>query len=515
MGNALSTGMGQGVAQVFNTNGPANVLIAAMKQNILNEQKSKETLAKEMTKIDAERGKLRAVDVPEFNKLYDEYYSLHVNNKGLYSNPAKYPDAYKRKLELQGQMDYMVRESSENRDNIKMGMQSYVSNPLNFEEGTDKYLGQINNMTSPQIRNMFGGTFNPSTLEALPKPYNWDAFVKGHQTFQLNSNGATIISDITKNEKPGYLNVVTGYKYDPVTSAMYATEKFNTDGAFARAMNKEFKTVQSNPDKLNKMQTELNTLMGDKSFEIKDPASYAQAYTALNFRKNEKVSVTKDSEYFMERNQRHQMQMKRMSLSGSKIKDPLPLDVAGLVDLLSQDTNGDINNYNAKTAKVANILAEGLVATEGQTRFFGRERVDLVKNRDKKNWDPRKKFIEDFKKLNAKSLDGYAFGGDDNVIGDLYDRNITVALIPIKDNKEIKYIPIVGDKRYKETNYSKLMGAIKRFGVSDSKGTALGRIERLLEGGLNSFNFSTSEYGPVDEGFKIGFGSGNDNTSDQ
>lgn len=107
-------GIGKGFAQVINTNRSLQTFLIMSQRRQTIEQRENAMLQELVQSYDPNKQKgLQAKDVADYQNLYTQWKKLHLSNKDLMKNPAKYPEQYKQAEQIKQQMNAVAKMSEQ------------------------------------------------------------------------------------------------------------------------------------------------------------------------------------------------------------------------------------------------------------------------------------------------------------------------------------------------------------------------------------------------------------------
>jgi NACalpha-BTF3-like transcription factor len=164
-------------------------------------QLEEQALAKMMTQFDPK--KLRAADQSEFLEKYNRLQNLYVQNRGLYRQPLKFPQAYREAQQLQNELMTMTAESKSTETFLSDFSKEAMRDRNKFSPESISAVQQWTSMPTSQIKKnleeMGKGNRLPTfaDLEFTPKPLDDEKMKKLVTAAAMSQNAIS--------KKPEYL----------------------------------------------------------------------------------------------------------------------------------------------------------------------------------------------------------------------------------------------------------------------------------------------------------------------
>lgn len=161
------------MAQVIDTRGVLNAYMINQQRRALIEQRENQMLQEMVMSYDPNKQKgLQAKDVGDYQNLYTQWKQLHLSNKDLMKNPAKYPDLYRKSEQLKSQMGTVARLSEQDAGfwgNFSK-MYSDPNQRDKFMDGSVTAVYNARNMPVMEQMRLRGKTFDWSDVELKFNP---------------------------------------------------------------------------------------------------------------------------------------------------------------------------------------------------------------------------------------------------------------------------------------------------------------------------------------------------------
>ncbi len=243
-------------------------------------------------------------------------------------------------------------------------------------------------------------------------------------------------------------------------------------------MTYEFNHLANNePEKLEEMQASLDTVMGDKTFDIKDPVTMAEAKSVLNFQRTpEKITTVQDPRFMANERAKAQARdfeyRKRLAQFrhnlGEGDDDKLAKDSAAMVDALA---SGDTRLIRGVLAPAINQLGKKIGGSSGEKPIF-LSKAEVVRRGG--NFET---FKREAKRLNAMSVNGtFSIDESDAALKEMWDQGAAMMSVPVAsadpaDSKKTitKYVNIASLKNRRDNDAGKMLAFLKAAGAPDNK----------------------------------------------
>ena len=261
-------GMGQGLAQVISMDRSLQTYLTLQQKKAAFEQKEAQVAQELINSYDPSKQKgIRAVDIPEYTALYNEWKNLHLQNKDLLRNPAKYPDQIRKADELKQKMLWYQKESPRQYELEGQIASAYLKDKNNLSTGAVTLAKELPNVSLGTMKQKLGRTYNFADFE-FKAPEIKDDFIIGEIQQTAYQNGLYETGIKEEGEVPNtFTKIVRRYeKYKPEAVTLAYGHATVNDPDISKFYNQSFAAMT--PQQIAQMQNDVKAITG-KYFQIK------------------------------------------------------------------------------------------------------------------------------------------------------------------------------------------------------------------------------------------------------
>lgn len=354
MAAPVTSGIGSGLAQVFDTRSTVRYVSQLRMQKQMQDEKYASALMADLAKIDP--SKVREADRPEFKEKYDRLKSIYITNKDLYRNPLKNLNAFNEAEKLKSEIDLMIADGKQVNDVLSKFGSGYISNPNKYTQASVELYQKLQSTPTSKIKESFGRNIDVTDFEFKPEPLDVQKLSKEFADMASRMDGGYITSTVT--EKGDNSNGIPLGRVKTTTkklATLDAVELFVSskwlDDNFRINMQNAFET--SNEAEIEAMEQSLKELYPDSDIAITDAETFAKGFWALRYRvigENERFDPDKEYEQQIYNQRRAQALEDRRSIAdyNAELRSRAQRGKKSVDDLLMEDAKKMISALNSK-----------------------------------------------------------------------------------------------------------------------------------------------------------------------
>lgn len=397
MAAPVTSGIGSGLAQVFDTRSTVRYVSQLRMQKQMQDEKYASALMADLAKIDP--SKVREADRPEFKEKYDRLKRIYITNKDLYRNPLKNLNAFNEAEKLKSEIDLMIADGKQVNDVLSKFGSGYISNPNKYTQASVELYQKLQSTPTSKIKESFGRNIDVTDFEFKPEPLDVQKLSKEFADMASKMEGGYITSTVT--EKGDNSNGIPLGRVKTTTkklATLDAVELFVSskwlDDNFRINMQNAFET--SNEAEIEAMEQSLKELYPDSDIAITDAETFAKGFWALRYRvigENERFDPDKEYEQQIYNQRRAQALADRMSIAdyNAELRSRAQRGNKSVDDLLMEDAKKmisalNIQDHNEFVKAWLPIYKMGLV-------------IDTPHYLDPNKYNSAKEFYEAYQKL--------------------------------------------------------------------------------------------------------------------
>ena len=461
-------GIGSGYAQVFNSEGAVNLYQNNIRLGIIQAQQERQAVDKMMTTLSADRGKLRSADLKDFDGMYQQLQTLYISNKGLYRNPAKYPEQYRQAQSLISGMRQLTVESQEQGRYFEESMKAYSSDPNKYDQETPTMMEALMAKPTNEVKKISGGSLiTPLYFKAIPTPFD---MTKEATTFQAYANplGQEMVQTV-KSDTPGYITQQKWTVFPPEAAISYVSSRM-LDPKYRRTIRAMYDNDASNGGvRLSEMQTRLDAHLGkDKTFAIKDAESYANAKYMLEFSQTPVESKSiEDKQWKIAQDRKTAAINASRNLSNAKELARYKKSLGPSESKTYDENMAIVDRLRGGNSDADLTVLKSQVSSAYAPSLATDESVSIIGSKTTSAKVSYEQYKNDVIRFNSKAVNKtYQIPTDDRYLRNMYQNGHSIMTIPVmvpgakKDDPNVKkYILISGNPAEAPNSARKLMGA--------------------------------------------------------
>ena len=292
-------GIGQGLAQVFDTRDYANQVIRLRMMREEKERRDSFELGKHLTTLNPEE--IRTQDMPQAKQLLGKIQQVYAENKGLYTNPSVNAKKYQEVKGYEAELKNLIASSRQQEKNFLEIGKMRLSNNSNVSDDAYDRIKELQNMPTSEIMKATGGRlWGFEDVETRLKPIDWNPLNEEFKKYSGDRLKRSLIS-----EKPDGKNGLLDFQVkqtevielDPKAIGMVTEGRFATDENFRKTFQKEFESTS--PEAIKQLQDQVDVLVAPEDrFNITNPEGYAKAVGVMKYiRQTGQPKVMENPEY--------------------------------------------------------------------------------------------------------------------------------------------------------------------------------------------------------------------------
>lgn len=457
-------GAGKGAAQVFNTSGSLRLHGQLMQQRAYIQQRDQAMLQNMVNTYDPNKQDLRTADVQDYQQIYTEWKKLHLDNKELMKNPAKFPDQFRQAEDLKTKMNFIARGSQEIHKFTGEFSKMALTDPDKFTDGSVELTNSWGNKSTMQIYQELGHLPTYGDVELKAKAPKKEEIISLVENVAKDNNAITYGAvEIGKGRNVGvgdFEILVRPFKKIKPEAVNIAYEMgVGADGNMQKFYNQKFKN--STPEQVAVLQEQVFKNFGFQ-MPIENGEDFGKATWMVEagiiqdkerVEKDEAALAKKEMDEFIQKKEidkkydiaaegRAEARARRTALFTKSLQgtpkteqDGLYDESIGIVDALKK---GDAATYNKAVTNFNKRIPPSLranVKTFNPKNMTEEDYVTAYKRY-------LKEAPEGVAKMRNPSGDGTYFRGE-NWIRNSYRQGVSIMFLPVYDEKdEKKFIPI-------------------------------------------------------------------------